>query len=189
MSTGPRAHREAAHNTAQSSSAAWLLPTFPGSGQDSPGHAWGGHRGVSREGSTPRLVRRNRTARCLSKRQVLTAHGSAGSRPGAHSDRRGGGGDGRGSTQPCKRHERRGPRRRRQCTLTHRNVMAGAQAHSTGPRSARDVHVCRWGMGVTVHCLLSAKTASGADAHLCPASRAQEIRPGQPSLTMLCIPV
>lgn len=70
MSTGPRAHSEAARNTAQSSSAAWLLPTFPGSGQDSPGHAWGGHRGVSREGSTPRLVRQNRTARCLSERQA-----------------------------------------------------------------------------------------------------------------------
>ena len=68
--------------------------------------------------------------------------------------------------------------------------MAGAQAHSTGPRGAGDVRVCRWWMGVTVRCLLSAKTASGADTHLLrPASRAQEIRPGQPSLTVLCIPV
>ena len=55
-------------HSAQSSSAAWLLSTFLGYGQDSPGHAWGGHYGISRGGSTPRLVRQNRTARCLSEK-------------------------------------------------------------------------------------------------------------------------
>lgn len=137
----------------RSSSAAWLLPTFPGSGQDSPGACLGWPSWRFQGRVNPELVRQNRTAECLSERQVDCARLCRIPAWGAFRQKEEGVEMAEGARSPANA-TKEGTQTLGAVCAHHRNVMAGAQAHSTGPRGARDVRVCRRWMGVTVHCSL-----------------------------------